>query len=62
MPDALWTPRDATELIALRRRVADLEAALQYARDVAEQERRRAHHAEESAARAWTLAGWGGAR
>lgn len=46
-------PTDRTELEA---RVRDLEAALKHARDLAEQERRRANRAEEMARVAFRVA------
>jgi hypothetical protein len=46
----------------LELRIQQLQADLQYARAIAEQERRRAQRAEESAKRAWRLVCWAGAR
>jgi len=51
-----------TELVAARRRLADLERALTAARSAAEAERRRADAEAASAKRAWRIAGWGSSR
>jgi hypothetical protein len=56
------TSGEQSELVILRDRVRELEAALEHARAVAEAERRRADAANDSRERAWQVATFAGRR